>query len=100
MSAWASSGVSRIAAKTPPRIVLAADNKAFRLVLIHISFKIGALLSPWSFYRMRCLQRPGSLEESQCLRAVAHQYVLGLLVVIEHHFVGLSPDARFFVTTK
>src|ERR1700693_3329826 len=125
MSARASRGVSSTAARAPAHMRLTAVNKAFLFALIHVSFKIGALVSPWSFYRMRCVQRPGlyldrrsertmycdeplapqmrcgsALEEPQCLRAVAHQYVLGLLVVIEHHFVGFSPNARFLVTTK
>jgi hypothetical protein len=32
------------------------------------------------------------LEETELLRAVADQQVLGLLVVIEHHLVGLAAD--------
>src|SRR5580704_14327801 len=43
--------------------------------------------------------RPPS-EEAQRLGAVAHQHVLGLLVVIEHHLVRLAPDARFLVAAE
>ena len=33
------------------------------------------------------------LKEAQRLLAVAHQHVLGLLVMVEHHLVRLAPDA-------
>ena len=33
--------------------------------------------------------RPWPLEEAELLRAVADQHVLRLLVVVEHHLVGL-----------
>src|SRR5271156_3651512 len=43
--------------------------------------------------------RPPS-EEAQRLGAVAHQHVLGLLVVIEHHLVRLASDARLLVAAE
>src|SRR5215217_6122108 len=39
-------------------------------------------------------------EEPERLRAVAHQHVLGLLVMVEHHLVGFAPDARLLVTAE
>jgi hypothetical protein len=42
MSACASTGINSAAATTPPRMRLAAINKAFLVVLILNSFKIGA----------------------------------------------------------
>src|SRR3954469_18822429 len=39
-------------------------------------------------------------EEAQLLRAVADQQVLGLLVVIQHHLVGLAADTRLLVTAE
>jgi hypothetical protein len=36
---------------------------------------------------------PGRLKESQRLRAVADQKVLGLLIMIENHFVSLATKA-------
>src|SRR3546814_9916143 len=39
-------------------------------------------------------------EETQRLGAVAHQQVLGLLVMIEHHPVVLASDTRLFVTAE
>ena len=39
-------------------------------------------------------------EEAELLRAVADQEVLGLLVVIEHHLVGLAADARLLVAAE
>src|SRR5260370_196936 len=40
------------------------------------------------------------LEEAHSIRAIAHQHVLGLLVVLEHHLVVLAPDAGLLVTAK
>src|SRR5690349_6064159 len=42
----------------------------------------------------------GSSEESLRVVAVAHQQVLGLLVVVEHHLVVLAPDAGLLVPTE
>src|ERR1700742_4006821 len=39
-------------------------------------------------------------EESLGLVAVGHQQVLGLLVVVEHHLVGLAPDAGLLVAAE
>src|SRR5579863_3841469 len=44
-------------------------------------------------------RRPGS-EEPERLRRVAHQQILGLLIVIEHHLVRLAADARLLVTAE
>src|SRR5450432_410651 len=41
-----------------------------------------------------------TLEESERLRAVAHQYILGLLIMVEHHFVVLSADTGLLVAAK
>src|ERR1700722_7530877 len=41
-----------------------------------------------------------TLEKSKRFRAVAHEHVLGLLVMIEHHFVRLSADTGFLVTAE
>src|SRR5450631_2279217 len=53
------------------------------------------------------LNRPASepipglaLEESQRLRAVTHQHILGLLIMIQHHLVRLTTHARLLVTAK
>src|SRR5664280_695144 len=40
------------------------------------------------------------LKEAERLRAVAHQQVLGLGVVLEHHLVVLTSHARDLVATK
>ena len=40
------------------------------------------------------------LEEAQRLLGVAHQQVLGLLVVVEHHLVGLTADTGLLVATE
>src|ERR1700735_4809713 len=40
------------------------------------------------------------LEETEFLGAIAHQHVLGLLVVIEHHPVVLPTDPRLLVAAK
>lgn len=37
--------------------------------------------------------RGSGLEEAEGVDVVAHQQVLGLLVVIEHHLVGFAADA-------
>src|SRR5262249_8786690 len=39
-------------------------------------------------------------KEAELLRAVAHQHVFNLLIVIEHHLVSLPPDARLLVAAK
>src|SRR5271166_5658957 len=39
-------------------------------------------------------------EEAELLGAVADQHILGLLVVVEHHLVGLAADARLLVTSE
>src|SRR5512134_3859704 len=39
-------------------------------------------------------------EEAERLRRVAHQQVLGLLVMVEHHLVRLAADARFLVAAE
>src|SRR5450631_368725 len=41
-----------------------------------------------------------TLEKSKRLRAVAHQHVLGLLVMIKHHFVRFSADTGFLVSAE
>jgi len=41
-----------------------------------------------------------ALEESQRVRTVAHQEVLGLLVVTEHHLVVLPSDPRLLVSAE
>src|SRR5262245_54109361 len=40
------------------------------------------------------------LKEPECLRAIAHQHVLGLLVMVEHHLVGLAPDAGLLIAAE
>src|SRR3989440_6869034 len=40
------------------------------------------------------------LEEPQRLRRIAHQQVLGLLVMVEHHLVVFAADARLLVATE
>src|SRR5450432_182471 len=45
-------------------------------------------------------QCPAGSEEPELLRAVTDQHVLGLLVVVEHHLVGLAADARLLVATE
>src|SRR5687768_10935024 len=53
---------------------------------------------PWAFRRWR---RPTvRSEEAELLRAVAHQQVLGLLVVLQHHAVGLTADPRLLVAAE
>src|SRR3569623_573194 len=39
-------------------------------------------------------------EEAKLLRAVADQEVLGLLIVIKHHLMGLAPNARLLVAAE
>src|ERR1700733_15909634 len=41
--------------------------------------------------------RPAGLKEAQRLSAVADQHVLGLLIMIQHHLVRLTADARLLV---
>ena len=43
---------------------------------------------------------PYRSEEAELLRAVADEQVLGLLVVIQHHLVGLAADTRLLVATE
>src|SRR5450631_2464473 len=40
------------------------------------------------------------LEESQRLRTVAHQYILSLLIVVQHHLMSLAPDTGFLVSAE
>src|SRR4051812_2747430 len=40
------------------------------------------------------------LEESKLVGRVAHQQVLGLLVMIQHHLVRFAADARLLVATE
>src|SRR6478672_10894550 len=39
-------------------------------------------------------------EEAHRLRVVAHQQVLGLLIMLEHHLVVFTADARLLVTAE
>src|SRR5215475_539233 len=39
-------------------------------------------------------------EKAELLGAVAHQHVLRLLIVIEHHLVGFAPDTRLLVSAE
>src|SRR5262249_33513550 len=39
-------------------------------------------------------------EEAKLLRAVADQQILGLLIVVEHHLMGLATDARLLVAAE
>src|SRR5215470_14775623 len=39
-------------------------------------------------------------EKAELLRAVAHQHVLRLLIVIEHHLVGFATDTRLLVAAE
>ncbi len=45
---------------------------------------------------MQALLHPkrDDLEKSQCLGAIAHQQILRLLIVFQHHAVGFPTDAR------
>src|SRR5258708_27155375 len=61
----------------------------------------------WSFPgRPAALRAAGRIhlgrtsEEAQLVLAVADQQVLGLLVVVQHHLVGLAADARFLVAAE
>src|SRR6516225_7290493 len=49
---------------------------------------------------LRCPAWTARSEEAELLRAVADQEVFGLLVVIEHHLVGFTPDARLLVAAE
>ena len=44
--------------------------------------------------------RPRPLEEAQRIDVVAHQQVLGLLIVVEHHFVSLATHTGFLVAAE
>src|SRR5690554_6317060 len=47
------------------------------------------------------LLKPGrALEEAQSLGAVADQHVLSLLIMLQHHLVRLTPDARLLVAAE
>src|SRR6476646_8008157 len=39
-------------------------------------------------------------EEAELVLAIAHQHVLGLLIVVEHHLVVLAADTRLLVATE
>src|SRR6267142_269750 len=39
-------------------------------------------------------------EEAELLGTVADQHVFGLLIVVEHHLVGLAADARLLVAAE
>src|SRR5690606_5214123 len=43
---------------------------------------------------------PIQSEETERIDVVAHQQVLGLLVVVEHHLVGLATDAGLLVAAE
>src|SRR6516162_2251724 len=45
-------------------------------------------------------RRAAASEETQWLRAVADEQVLGLLVVVQHHLVVLAPDAGLLIAAK
>src|SRR6185312_10758607 len=49
--------------------------------------------------RARALRR-SRLKEPHRLRAIAHQYVLGLLVMVEHHLVVFAPDAGLLIAAE
>jgi hypothetical protein len=40
------------------------------------------------------------LKEPKRFGAIAHQHILGLLVMVEHHLVVLTPNARFLVAAE
>jgi hypothetical protein len=50
--------------------------------------------------RVWYLANAGFLEEAQLVFAAAHQKILGLLAVVQHHLVCLRPNAGLFVATK
>src|SRR5215475_12131398 len=54
--------------------------------------------------RGRRTTAPASLgensEKAQLLGAVAHQHVLRLLIVIEHHLMGFATDTRLLVSAE
>src|ERR1700683_1875733 len=49
---------------------------------------------------MTLLKRAPASEEAQRLRAVAHQHVLRLLVMVEHHLVSFSADSGLLVAAE
>src|SRR5690349_9634139 len=51
-------------------------------------------------YRPPGLRPPPQSEEAELLRAVTDQEILGLLIVIQHHLVGLATDARLLVAAE
>src|SRR5262249_25491775 len=40
------------------------------------------------------------LKEAKRFWTIAHQKVLGLLIMIEHHLMGLAPNARLLVAAE
>jgi hypothetical protein len=53
---------------------------------------------PTRFRNTRRSRHPS--KEAELLRAVAHQHVFSLLIVIKHHLVSLPADARLLVAAK
>jgi hypothetical protein len=49
--------------------------------------------------RFRRRRRPVS-EEPECLVGVADKDILCFLIVVEHHFVGLAAETRFFISAE
>src|SRR5579883_659459 len=50
--------------------------------------------------RQAALARRLDLEKSVRFRILAHERILGLLIMTEHHFVSLAPDARVLIAAK
>src|SRR5437660_11158652 len=55
---------------------------------------------PGAGKRARVGKSWGESEEAELLGAVADQHVLRLLVVVEHHLVRFSADARLLVSAE
>src|SRR5579863_7308539 len=85
MAACAHTDVSTAAASAlPPSVRLAAVKMVFvALVMLNSLMSHGSIL-----------------EKPKRFRAVAHQHILGLLVMIEHHLVRLPADAGFLITAE
>src|ERR1700691_2397750 len=49
---------------------------------------------------MTLFKRAPASEEAQRLRTVAHQDILGLLVMVEHHLVSFSADSGLLVAAE
>src|ERR1019366_10552069 len=49
--------------------------------------------------RSSCIEVP-ALKEAELLRAIAHQHVFGLLIMVEHHLVVLAPDAGLLIAAE